>query len=707
MLKRKNGKNLIKIVATALAVAISFAFSGCNTLSREDEVFTYSDSTNNAIWKAVYERLTEDYGCSTDYTLFRSSCSSLKGDEYDSVGDKRSGVRISKVEKAAFNDYIDMYTLTLNDEASTSLNFALVSEMSDDVTAYDVFAKYNPESKLAETDFIENMANGDLYVTLTIDVNGADYADDTEFTFVMGTTYTFQTTPTRGNDKFLGWYSGENASEEITEKTISVDYDTAVYALWESYDYNAVDYSEWDSVSTATIPYYEAYFTESFRAELSQFVADVNALRGTLTQGEIDYYSAEYTSRIEHGDYVRAADVARVYIIADGSITKDAYTDATVIVTDKEGESYSGFRDASSKIKLRGNSTAKLAKKPYNFKLSTKRAVFGMVSSKKWCLIANATDKTLMRNAIALSLAKDFGLPYASDYRIVEVFLNGVNQGCYMLVEQIDIDKQKVDIDVENGDALLQLDNELARHDEATSYFYTGSTDNSTIAYRQCFGIERYDEADVEYVQTVKARVDEIEIAFESQEEAAITSVINVESFVNYYLLCEYCKDIDATISSKWFFLKDGILYAGPPWDYDLSMGNVNYNSVYKTSGYFQNSTGSHGLYANTFVWFKSLMNCSWFKELVKNRLSELKATITSYYSGENNFIDTFCSTYAGVIGRNYASTSSGGAGWPINVVASSMEYSSPYSTYSGNVEFLRTWLTERTKWLSSYFGAV
>jgi len=694
---KRYGKKILKFLAVAMVTVISFTLTGCNSLKRGDDTVTYTDSSNNAIWNAVYERLTEE-GCATDYNLLREACSSLKGDAYDSAGKARSGKRIYAVEKSSFNSYTDMYKLTLTD--NSTIEFAIVNQLSDSSSAYEVFVENNPQTTLAENDFVQKMSQGDLYVTLTIDANGGEYADELEHTVPIGTIYTLKT-PERGDDSFLGWYSGAEQTDKIMSNSISVDYDTTVYAAWKNYDYSAVDYTEWEKLSSSTILFFDSYFTQAFRTEFNQFIADVNAKKGTLTQAAVDAYCVEYSSRLEHGEFVQT-DVARVYLVAY-DINKESYTEAAVIITDKEGGSYSGFRDDSSKIKIRGNSTAKLSKTPYNIKLSSKRSVLGMVTAKKWSLLANAMDKTLMRNAVALSLAKDMGFAYSSDYRVVEVILNGRNMGCYMLVESIDTGKQKVDIDVSNGDALLQLENELSRHDDDVSYFFTGSSNSVILNVQQCFGIEKYDNAPIDYVLSVKEKVDNVEKAIKTKDQGTISAVLDVDSFVNYYILLEFCKDIDASISSKWFYIKDGIIYAGPPWDFDLSMGNPS-NTYYGNSGYFENYLGSHGLYADNFSWLSYLLDCSWFKSTVTSRLSELKSTITSYYTGTDNFIDVFVNTYNGAITRNYASTSSGGAGWSVSTAYSAWERT-PNSTYSANVSFLRTWLSERLKWMCDYYG--
>lgn len=97
-----------------------------------------------------------------------------------------------------------------------------------------------------------------------------------------------------------------------------------------------------------------------------------------------------------------------------------------------------------------------------------------------------------------------------------------------------------------------------------------------------------------------------------------IREKIDTSSFAKYYLLNEYFKTFDFSVTSVFFYYKDGKFYAGPPWDYDLSMGNTNG----ELAGRCREANSSQGVYAdkNLFVY---LADKSWFKEIVKNEYEE------------------------------------------------------------------------------------
>ncbi|MBQ9287190.1 MAG: CotH kinase family protein, partial [Bacteroidaceae bacterium] len=102
--------------------------------------------------------------------------------------------------------------------------------------------------------------------------------------------------------------------------------------------------------------------------------------------------------------------------------------------------------DGQISIRGRGNSTWNYPKKPYAIKLDKKSEILGMPKHKRWVLLANWKDRTLMRNDAAFWLSTNSGLPYTVRGQFVEVELNGKIMGNYYLCEQIKVDDNRVDI---------------------------------------------------------------------------------------------------------------------------------------------------------------------------------------------------------------------------------------------------------------------
>ena len=120
-------------------------------------------------------------------------------------------------------------------------------------------------------------------------------------------------------------------------------------------------------------------------------------------------------------------DVPKVLIYTNGEeINTDSYVGCEIVIVDEEGGVFETIRDDASTIKIRGNSTSSGHKKPFNIKFSEKTDVLGMGKNKKWSLLSNCYDKTLIRNLVVFDVAKELGVPYTPDYKVVDVYVDGV-----------------------------------------------------------------------------------------------------------------------------------------------------------------------------------------------------------------------------------------------------------------------------------------
>ena len=104
-------------------------------------------------------------------------------------------------------------------------------------------------------------------------------------------------------------------------------------------------------------------------------------------------------------------------------------------------DEYSDLRETPISIRGRGNTTWTWPKKPYTFKFESRTEVLGMPKHKRWILLANFMDRTLMRNALAFHLSELTSLSWTPKNRYCELILNGKHMGNYLLTEQIRVDK--------------------------------------------------------------------------------------------------------------------------------------------------------------------------------------------------------------------------------------------------------------------------
>lgn len=230
--------------------------------------------------------------------------------------------------------------------------------------------------------------------------------------------------------------------------------------------------------------------------------------------------------------------------------------------------------DGPMAIKGRGNTTWNAPKKPYALKLEEKAEVLQMPKHKRWVLLANYLDRTLMRNHIAFYLAQSEGiaLEWTPRGRFVDVIFNGKHQGCYYLCEQIKIDKNRVDIhenepeDVDGG-FLLEWD---TNYDEVNKF--------RSPVFDFPVMIKEPDEEDLTPAQFdfIKDYVYQVEYTL-TQDDFAETGtykeLIDVDSFIDFWIINEVTGNDECNWPKSCYMYKDkgGKLKAGPVWDYDYA----------------------------------------------------------------------------------------------------------------------------------------
>ncbi|MDE7126223.1 MAG: CotH kinase family protein, partial [Muribaculaceae bacterium] len=146
-------------------------------------------------------------------------------------------------------------------------------------------------------------------------------------------------------------------------------------------------------------------------------------------------------------EYKQITNLPTVYIDTEDyvSITsKETYVRATLRYVDKDGTT---VYDALG-IRGRGNSTWGLDKKPYRIKFDKKQSFLGKdrAKAKSWTMLANHTDKTLMRNALASYIGTLAGQPFTAAAQFVDVVLNGKLIGNYQISDQMEIREKRIDI---------------------------------------------------------------------------------------------------------------------------------------------------------------------------------------------------------------------------------------------------------------------
>lgn len=320
------------------------------------------------------------------------------------------------------------------------------------------------------------------------------------------------------------------------------------------------------------------------------------------------------------------------------------------------------YESSELSIRGRGNSSSKYSKKPYALKLIDKAEILGMEKSKRWCLLANFEDRTLMRNDIAFAIAKctdlSTGMLYSPSGKFVEVVVNGVHQGNYYLSEQIRAEKKRVNID-ETKDYLLEYDRYSTDEPELAWF----RTDYKTFPITIKTPDPDDEGFDVNKKNEIKSKID----ALETMIYSGNYYLLNMNSFADYWMVEELTENIEtASLKPGSVYLQyiNGIdgnpdeVIMGPIWDFDYStflpyepkfagshLSKISYRykedpsyddpeSTIPDNGYMP-----HTLVNKHSIYFDKLFESSQFRSVVKQRWN-------AFYSAFQNVYNRFDQMY-------------------------------------------------------------
>jgi hypothetical protein len=216
-------------------------------------------------------------------------------------------------------------------------------------------------------------------------------------------------------------------------------------------------------------------------------------------------------------------------------------------------------------------------------------------------------------NTVTFELGHRIGLPYTNHYTHVEVFLNGTYQGSYMLTEQMQVGKGRVDIDEDEG-FFVELD---SYYDEDPK-FRTGLY-NLPIMIKS-----PEDLTDPSGYDFVKTAINGLETAMrvDTFPESGYRDLINLDTFVDFLLINEIVRNGELGHPKSTYMYKDkgnAKISMGPLWDFDWAFG-------YSGSGhvYFTNSSGRSGKHAFFQRFFADSVFTAQFKDHWNTKYAEI-----------------------------------------------------------------------------------
>jgi len=375
-------------------------------------------------------------------------------------------------------------------------------------------------------------------------------------------------------------------------------------------------------------------------------------------------------------------------------VHKSYAVDGTYTITDSD-KHYSNVKQISGNMTIqgRGNSTWGMPKQPYKIKLAEKQAVLGMPANRDWILLANYADKSLLRNATAMKTSEIVNMPWTPRYRNVEVYLNNEYLGVYNLFESKEVAKNKVNLDLDAGEMYLEIESSPDDHIQ----FYT-NTCGVPIQFQEP------ENPTTAQQNTVKNLFNNFERVLYSDDfkntSSGYAKYIDVDSFIDFYIIEELAKDIDGNIRKSSFMSykpSTGKLAFYHVWDFDLCYGNANYFPG-DQEGANGDNNGPYGWWIRDFG-PNSTKNTGWYYRLFQdpNFVKKLKARWKEVYPNlalVPDFIDLYVEEMGNAPVRNFNK-------WTILSYAVWPNVKVP-GTYAGEVSYLKDYYTKRLNWLDT-----
>ncbi len=276
-------------------------------------------------------------------------------------------------------------------------------------------------------------------------------------------------------------------------------------------------------------------------------------------------------------------DLPAIYITTDNGAditSTEVYTTANLKVVETDG---TATDYASTKVRGRGNTLFTLEKKPYKLKLAKKAALAGSeyAKGKKWNLMADHGDKTLLRNAVASFIALEAGQPFAPTAKFVDLTVNNKYVGTYRLTDQIDIRKKRVNITEQpevltdqtdiTGGYLLEID------DSADDL--EGSVVSTPKGMKITIKSPDEDVIQKQQIDYITAHLEKFENALFSPSwldaNQGYRRYLDVNSLIQWYITAELTAEPNS-FRSVYFYkdIADDKFYFGPVWDFDFAFDN-------------------------------------------------------------------------------------------------------------------------------------
>ncbi len=369
-------------------------------------------------------------------------------------------------------------------------------------------------------------------------------------------------------------------------------------------------------------------------------------------------------------------------------------------------------------IETRGNSSQSYPQKQYGIELRDSvtgndldASLMGMPEEEDWVLYAPYNDISLLRNVLTYHLWNEMG-HWGPRTRFCEVILNNEYVGVYVLMESIKRGPSRLDIakltaaDTSGRDLTGGYIMKIDKVNSATDLSFISkvkSTNNQNITWLHDYP----DSEDIVNSQKnyIQKYIDSVELSIAANNFSdpvnGYRKFLSLNSFIDYFLINEFSRNIDAYKASSFFYKEKlqsdgtkGMFKAGPIWDYNFAFGNAGFCSGAQTNGWMYDGCVPATLPTPT-MWRRLLQDTNYLNA-VKCRYLELRKTIL-----DTAYIMQYLNRYA--LDTLDAPQKRHFAKWRILGTNPGGFNAYIATSYVDEMNRLRTWIRNRLAWMDQF----
>lgn len=433
---------------------------------------------------------------------------------------------------------------------------------------------------------------------------------------------------------------------------------------------------------------YQQHLSYNTQVEDTSLSIDEDTFSSHLPVVSIETGGVVIPGRPEQGQHIK--DIENSFIQAD------------MRIYDREGElnklSSQPVLESKINIRVRGNSSRTFDKVGYLFKftddagLERKLEVMGMEKDSTWVLHGPYLDKTLMRNYMWYNLAGQI-MEWAPDVRYCEVFLDHEYQGLYVMAEQISMGEGRIEMTKYDGKSNIssyivcadrESVNDVQYLDNFTSY---ALRINGKLEVKYP-GASRITPELTEYISRDFSRFEKALYSFDyDTARYGYQNYIDVDSFVDYFIINEVTQNTDAGLYSTYFYKDVSGKLKMCVWDFNNCCDN-----------YIEDQTPMAGFFMQNRPWYFMLCKDEAFMEKVITRYHQLRKGILSEEAVES-YIAGVQSYLGPAIERNFEK-------WGYSFLPEKdllYEDERKIGSYEAAVEQYETRLVRRMRWMDEH----